>query len=172
MSLSRRLPQSRGAVLSLAALLLPASAIAADVPVTTVAIPELAGEVAPAPALDTAELDCMAKVVLHEAANQPYDGKVAVAQTLVNRRDAGRFGETICAVANQPGQFFNTAAYNPDRDGQGWTQAMEVARAVLRGDAGPVAPGAMFFRASYAPASSFFRSRQRVASVGAHVFYR
>jgi spore germination cell wall hydrolase CwlJ-like protein len=30
----------------------------------------------------------------------------------------------------------------------------------------------MYFRASYAPANAFFRTRQRVTTVGAHVFYR
>ena len=121
---------------------------------------------------DAAAVECMAKVVMHEAANQPYDGKVAVAQTLVNRLAAGRFGNSICEVAGQRGQFFNLTAFNPDRDGQGWNQAVEVARAVLSGDEDAVAPGAMFFRAAYSPASTFFRSRQRVASVGAHIFYR
>ena len=121
---------------------------------------------------DAAAVECMAKVVIHEAANQPYDGKVAVAQTLVNRLAAGRFGNSICDVAGQRGQFFNLAAFNPARDGQRWAQAVEVARAVLSGAEDAVAPGAMFFRAAYAPASTFFRSRQRVASVGAHIFYR
>lgn len=118
------------------------------------------------------ELECMAKVVLHEAGNQPHDGQVAVAQAVANRLAAGRFGGSVCDVVNAPGQFFATAAYRPDRDGDGWAGAMAVARDVLRGEAAPVAPGALFFRAAYSPPSSFFRSRQRVAAVGAHIFYR
>lgn len=129
-------------------------------------------EAAPDARIDPAELECMAKVVRHEAGNQPRDGKVAVAQTLMNRLAARRFGGTICDVANQHGQFFSTASYNPDRDAAAWTDAVAVSRAVLSGNADPVAPGAMFFRATHGPAGSFFRSRQQVASIGGHVFYR
>ena len=113
----------------------------------------------------------MAKVVHHEARNQPRRGQIAVAQTLVNRLKAGRFGVSICKVANQPGQFFNTAAYRPDRGSDSWATAMTVARAVLEGSADEAAPGAMFFRASYGRAA-FFRSRARVGAIGDHVFYR
>jgi spore germination cell wall hydrolase CwlJ-like protein len=129
--------------------------------------PELA-----AASVDAKSVECMAKVVLHEAGNQPREGKIAVAQTLVNRLKAGRFGDTICEVANQKGQFFHIASFRPRRDTDGWQEAVEVSHEVLTGDAEPVAPGAMFFRASYAPANAFFRTRERVATVGAHVFYR
>ena len=133
------------------------------------------GEAAPqlaAASVDSKSVECMAKVVLHEAANQPREGKIAVAQTLVNRLNAGRFGDTICGVVNQKGQFFRIASFHPRRDTDGWQEAVEIAHEVLAGQADPVAPGAMFFRASYAPANAFFRTRQRVTTVGAHVFYR
>jgi N-acetylmuramoyl-L-alanine amidase len=123
--------------------------------------------------VDPAAVECMAKVVMHEANNQPREGKIAVAQTLVNRLKAGsRFGGSICDIANQKGQFFHIASFRPRRDTDGWQEAVEVAHQVLAGQAEPVAPGAMYFRASYAPANAFFRTRQRVTTVGAHVFYR
>jgi spore germination cell wall hydrolase CwlJ-like protein len=121
---------------------------------------------------DAKSVECMAKVVLHEAGNQSREGKVAVAQTLVNRLKAGRFGDTICEVANQKGQFFHIAGFHPRRDTDGWQEAVEIAHSVLAGQAQSVAPGAMYFRASYAPTNAFFRTRERVATVGAHVFYR
>jgi N-acetylmuramoyl-L-alanine amidase len=124
------------------------------------------------PAFDPSSHVCVAKIVLHEAGNQPRAGKVAVAQTLVNRLGDGRFGDSICEVANQPGQFFDLSRYHPRRDSLAWADAMDVAEEVLSGESDVVAPGAMFFRASYAPSNSFFRGRRRVAAVGAHVFYR
>jgi len=125
-------------------------------------------------AIDPTDVECMAKVVMHEANNQPREGKIAVAQTLVNRLKAGngRFGGSICAVVNQKGQYFHIASFHPRRDSDGWQDAVEVAHLVLAGQAEPVAPGAIYFRASYAPANAFFRTRQRVTTVGAHVFYR
>jgi spore germination cell wall hydrolase CwlJ-like protein len=123
-------------------------------------------------AVDAKSVECMAKVVMHEAGNQPREGKVAVAQTLVNRLNAGRFGDSICGVANQRGQFFHIATFRPRRDTDGWQEAVEISHEVLAGHAEPIAPGAMYFRASYAPANAFFRTRQRVTTVGAHIFYR
>jgi len=123
-------------------------------------------------AADAKSVECMAKVVLHEAGNQSREGKVAVAQTLVNRLKAGRFGDTICDVANQKGQFFHIAGFHPRRDTDGWQEAVEISHSVLAGQAQAVAPGAMYFRASYAPTNAFFRTRERVATVGAHIFYR
>lgn len=157
---------------------LPASAPAAQTAAVT-AQPDSQqdddGDAAPqlaAASVDSQSVECMAKVVLHEAANQPREGKIAVAQTLVNRLNAGRFGDTICGVVNQKGQFFRIASFHPRRDTDGWQEAVEIAHEVLAGQADPVAPGAMFFRASYAPANAFFRTRQRVTTVGAHIFYR
>lgn len=122
--------------------------------------------------VDAKSVECMAKVVLHEAANQPREGKIAVAQTLVNRLKAGRFGDSICEVVNQKGQYFRIASFHPRKDSDGWQEAVEVAHDVLAGETQPVAPGAMYFRASYARTNAFFRTRERVATVGAHVFYR
>lgn len=129
-------------------------------------------EVAEADEIDPAELECMAKVVMHESRGQPRAGQVAVAQTLVNRLKHGRFGGSICEVASQPGQFFGLASYHPSRESRDWDTAMDVSRDVLSGDEDAVAPGAIFFRAAYAKPNAFFRTRQRVASVGGQVFYR
>jgi spore germination cell wall hydrolase CwlJ-like protein len=118
------------------------------------------------------ELECMAKVVHHEAGNQSRRGQLAVAQIIMNRIESGRFASTICGVANQPGQFFRTASYNPDRSGEQWRSAVEVAREARDGTGADVVPGALFFRAAYSSTTNFFRSRQRVAALGDHVFYR
>lgn len=119
-----------------------------------------------------AELECMAKVVLHEAGNQPRAGQLAVAQLIVNRVESGRFADTVCGVVNQPGQFFQTSRYNPRRDTAAWASAVAVSREASAGQSADVAPGAMFFRAAYAAPTGFFRTRTRVATLGDHVFYR
>jgi spore germination cell wall hydrolase CwlJ-like protein len=122
---------------------------------------------------ESAAIDCIAKVVRHEAANQSAKGQLAVAQLIVNRVKVGsRFGHDACAVVNQPGQFFNTASYNPDRSSPAWTRAITVSRDALEELSPPVTPGALFYHAAYQAPPSFFRSRQRVAVLGDHVFYR
>jgi len=118
------------------------------------------------------DLECMAKVVMHEAANQPRAGQLAVAQLIMNRVGKSRFGDTVCAVVNQPGQFFRTASYHPARGGQNWANALEVARQAMAGDADQVVPGAVFYHAAHQSPNRFFRTRERISMVGDHVFYR
>jgi len=129
---------------------------------------------ASAPHADAAldpELECMAKVVHHEAGNQPRDGKLAVAQLIRHRVESGRFASTVCGVVNQPGQFFATAAYHP-HPGAGWDEAVDVSREAIAGSTPEVAPGALFYHAAYQAAPRFFRSRPRVMTLGDHIFYR
>ncbi len=118
------------------------------------------------------DLVCMAKVVLHEASNQPRTGQLAVAQLIMNRVGKPKFGESICQVVNQPGQFFNTASYNPRRDTQGWANAVEVARQAMAGNGDQVVPGSLFYHAVHQAPNRFFRTRERISMVGDHVFYR
>lgn len=126
---------------------------------------------APARALVDPELECIAKVVHHEAANQPREGQLAVAQLILNRVESGRFADTPCKVANQPGQFFNTHAYRPRKDAR-WDMAVDVAREARNGASPDVVPGAYFYHAAYQAPNRFFQGRQRVAVLGDHVFYR
>ncbi len=118
------------------------------------------------------QLECMAKVVHHEAGNQPRVGQLAVAQLIMNRVGQHKFAETICAVANQPGQFFRTGSYNPRRDTDRWASAVEVSREAIAGAAQAVVPGAMFYHAAYQAPNAFFRTRTRISTIGDHIFYR
>ncbi|OSZ72444.1 hypothetical protein CAP39_03645 [Sphingomonas sp. IBVSS1] len=122
-------------------------------------------------ALDPKAVNCMAKVVHHEAGNQPKKGQIAVAHVLVNRVKQG-FGDHVCEVANQRGQFFRLARYKPNRKSAEWAEAVAVARAVLAGDVPDHSKGALYFRATWKPANAFFRSRTKVTRLDDHVFYR
>lgn len=123
-------------------------------------------------AANDAELECMAKVVHHESANQPREGQLAVAQLIMNRLESGRFPDTVCAVVNQPGQFFKTASYNPRRDSGTWKVAMDVSREAMAGVTADVVPGALFYHAAYQAPNRFFRTRTRAGVLGDHIFYR
>lgn len=118
------------------------------------------------------ELECMAKVVRHEAANQSRTGQRAVAEIIMNRVRSGLFPDTVCGVVNQRGQFFDTARYNPSRDTKQWQTAVEVSREVLGNDGENVTNGALFYHASYQSPTRFFRTRQPVMTMGDHIFYR
>ncbi|MFD1036420.1 cell wall hydrolase [Sphingomonas hankookensis] len=133
---------------------------AADV-VTDEAADELAD-------LDKTEVECVAKVVVHEAGNQPHKGQLAVAQVIRARMKSGRFAKSACGVVKQRGQFFNVDAYNPPRDNGRWSTAVDIAKRTLSGKGEDVAPGALFFHS----AGASFPKRTRVAQIADHTFYR
>jgi N-acetylmuramoyl-L-alanine amidase len=118
-----------------------------------------------------AETSCLAKVIHHEAANQSLKGQLALAQLIMNRVKSPHFPKSICSVVNQPGQFFHTASYHPSGDAERWHTAVGIAR-IARDDAEPaLAPGAVFYHASYVH-PAWFHHRELVTRIGAHVFYR
>lgn len=123
------------------------------------------------PKLDARHVNCMAKVVHHEAGNQPLAGQIAVAHVLLNRVKRG-FGDDVCDVANQPGQFFRLNRYHPNRKSAEWAEAVDVARTVLSGEARDWSKGALYFHANWAKPDRFFRSRTKVARLEDHDFYR
>jgi spore germination cell wall hydrolase CwlJ-like protein len=116
------------------------------------------------------ELECMAMVIHHEAANQSVAGQLAVAQLILNRVSSPLFPKSICAVVNQPGQFFSTARYHAPAD-ERWHIAVGVARVASAKIAPQVEPGALFYHAAYAHPSWAHR-RTVVGRLGNHIFYR
>jgi hypothetical protein len=117
------------------------------------------------------ETQCLAKVIRHEAANQSLQGQLAVAQVILNRVHTPSFPKSICAVVNQPGQFFDLPGYVVRVTSMRWRRAVAIAR-IAREQATPeVAPGALFYHAAYVrPAWS--HRRTRIAQIGEHIFYR
>lgn len=117
------------------------------------------------------ELECMAKAVHHEAANQSLKGQLAVAQLLLNRTRSTYFPKTICEVVNQKGQFFRIKGYSATKDAHRWAVAVAIARIARAEQVAQVVPGALFFHADYVK-PSWSHKRTKVAQIGAHIFYR
>jgi spore germination cell wall hydrolase CwlJ-like protein len=114
---------------------------------------------------------CLARTVYLEASNQTLRGQLAVAQVVLNRMKSATYPKSACAVVGQPGQFAQ-----PDQDpdpavAKPWNTAVAIARIAQDGHVPQVAPGAMFFHATYvSPAWS--QTHERIAQIGDHVFYR
>ncbi len=148
-------------------------AFAAPAPVVQAVPTETADVVTDAAAdelvdLDKSEVECVAKVVVHEAGNQPHKGQLAVAQVIRARMKSGRFAKSACGVVKQRGQFFNVDTYNPPRNNGRWSTAVDIAKRTLAGKDEDVAPGALFFHS----AGASFPKRTRVAQIADHTFYR
>ena len=54
----------------------------------------------------TKQLECLTRNIYWEAASEPFEGKVAVAQVTMNRVESGRFGSGVCGVVYQKNVFY------------------------------------------------------------------
>ncbi len=116
-----------------------------------------------------AEMRCLATAVYFESRGEPLEGQLAVAQSIINRVESGRYASSICGVINQHGQFSFNRARTP-ATGSDWRTAQGVARIAADDMWHEIAPRAVSFHA--ARLSPAWRDKTRVAQIGNHVFYR
>ena len=79
---------------------------------------------------------CMAKNIYYEAAKEPFEGKLAVAQVTMNRANSIQFPKTVCEVVyqkvNQTYQFsWVGERVGPITNKYAWEECMIVARKAL-----------------------------------------
>ena len=142
------------------------------VPVEPIAPEAAETTTAPLGSISTTDLECMAKVIDHEAGNQPREGQLAVAHVMINRVKSGRFPNSLCGVAYQRNQFSFISQYQVRPGSLRWANALDVARAALSGEAQDTSKGALFFHARRIRPNSFFQTRTRVTALEDHIFYR
>jgi spore germination cell wall hydrolase CwlJ-like protein len=126
------------------------------------------------------QLGCLAKNIYHEAANEPFESKVGVAQVTLNRVASGKFPDDICQTIYQKNVFYdrvvcqfswycqrpsslkpiNPAAYN---------ESMAVAKKVLLEEFRlPSLKNALYY---HADSVSPNWNRKRIVKLGHHIFY-
>ena len=79
---------------------------------------------------------CMAKNLYYEAAMEPYEGKLAVAQVTMNRANSSKFPSTICEVVYQKtGSTYQFSwvgeRVSEIRNKYAWEECLMVARKAL-----------------------------------------
>ncbi|QLC26170.1 cell wall hydrolase [Parasphingopyxis algicola] len=117
------------------------------------------------------ELECLVRTISNEARGEPRDGKLAVAQVVMNRVASPLFPDTICGVVYQRRQFSNIRRHQPNRSGPLWDRMVDIAIDARNGISEPMVGEALFFHARYVR-PGFSRTRQRVAQIGGHIFYQ
>lgn len=126
-----------------------------------------------------AEWRCLAEALYFEARGEPLRGQIAVAEVVLNRRDSGRYPDTVCGVVNQGTGERDRCQFSYTCDGQSeaiadeeaWARVGRVARAMLDGAPRGLTDGAMYYHADYTDpywADIFAQTAQ----IGDHVFYR
>ena len=127
------------------------------------------------------QLACLAKNIYYEAGNQPFEGKVAVAQVTINRTESGPYPSDICKTIYQKNIVYEKVlcqfSWVCDRDTTvkainkaNFKEAEEVAKKVLlEGFRLPSLKEAMYFHGDYINPGW---KRERITKIGNHIFYK
>jgi spore germination cell wall hydrolase CwlJ-like protein len=127
------------------------------------------------------QLACLAKNIYYEAGNQPFEGKVAVAQVTINRTESGLYPSDICKTIYQKNIVYEKVlcqfSWVCDRDTTvkainkaNFKEAEEVAKKVLlEGFRLPSLKDAMYFHGDYINPGW---KRERITKIGNHIFYK
>ena len=124
------------------------------------------------------QLNCLAKNIYFEAASEPFEGKVAVAQVTINRSESGKYPSDICNVVYQKNvvygkvicQFSWYCESGPTvRHSGAYKESMEVAKKVLLEDFRLSSlKNAYFYHADYVNPNW---KLPRITQIGHHIFY-
>lgn len=127
------------------------------------------------------QLACLARNIYYEAGNQPFEGKVAVAQVTINRTESGQYPSDICKTIYQKNIVYEKVlcqfSWVCDRDTTvkaintaNFKEAEEVAKKVLlEGFRLPSLKEAMYFHGDYINPGW---KRERITKIGNHIFYK
>ena len=127
------------------------------------------------------QLKCMADNIYYEAAMEPAEGKLAVAQVVMNRTESPDFPKDICQVIYQRNSFYQTVVcqFTWLCDGsvgrrpvqpQQYAESMEAAKKVLlEGFRLPSLKNALYYHADYVNPRW---NKEQVAKIGRHIFYK
>ena len=128
----------------------------------------------------TKQLECLTRNIYWEAAGEPFEGKVAVAQVTMNRVVSGKFGSGVCGVVYQKNVFYEKvvcqfswycennykvkAIHKPM-----WRESEEVAKKVLlEGFRLPSLHNALYYHADYVNPGW---KLPKIEKIGRHIFY-
>lgn len=127
------------------------------------------------------QLDCLARNIYWEAATEPFEGKVAVAQVTLNRVESGKFGSDICTTVYQKNVVYErvicqfswvcegTHKFKPIMN-QHYKESEEVAKKVyMENFRLPGLADALFYHADYVNPGW---KKQKLAQIGRHIFYK
>lgn len=127
----------------------------------------------------SSEIDCLAQAIAYEAGNQPEIGQQAVAQVIINRVRHRAFPKSVCAVVFQGSERKTGCQFTFACDGslhralapRTWERALRIAAAAVDGALPPTVGAATHYHANYV-SPRWAPAMVRIASIGAHIFYR
>lgn len=127
------------------------------------------------------QLQCMTKNIYWEAASEPFEGKVAVAQVTMNRMMSGKFPDSVCGVVEQKTSFVRNVVCQFSWFCESthltkpvykklYDESAEVAKMVmLEGFRLPNLKEAMYYHADYVNPRW---KKEKITQIGRHIFYK
>ena len=128
----------------------------------------------------TRQLECLTRNIYWEAASEPFEGKVAVAQVTLNRMESGKFPSSVCGVVHQKNVFYEKVVCQFSWYCEGnhkvkaihkpmWRESEEVAKKVLlEGFRLPSLKNALYYHADYVNPGW---KHPKIDQIGRHIFY-
>lgn len=129
------------------------------------------------------QLSCLASNIYHEAGNEPFEGKVAVAQVTLNRVASDAFPNDVCQVIYQKNVIYEKVVCQfswyceghgknkPIRNQDAYNESYEVAKKVLlEGFRLDVIKSAMYYHADYVKPG--WKKKGVIGKIGRHIFYK
>ena len=128
----------------------------------------------------TRQLECLTRNIYWEAASEPFEGKVAVAQVTLNRMKSGKFADSVCGVVYQKNVFYEKVVCQFSWYCEGnqklkpihkplWRESEEVAKKVLlEGFRLPSLKNALYYHADYVNPGW---QLPKIEQIGRHIFY-
>jgi len=125
-------------------------------------------------------LDCLAINIYREAGNEPFEGKVAVAQVTMNRVNSNKFPRDVCAVVYQKTRFTervicqfswycDSKHRNRPVNDELYEESYRVAKMVFLEDFRLESiDKALYYHADYVSPNWKLK---RIAKIGTHIFY-
>ena len=128
----------------------------------------------------TKQLECLTRNIYWEAASEPFEGKVGVAQVTLNRVESGKFASSVCGVVYQKNVFYekvvcqfswyceNASKIRPIHK-EMWKESEEVAKKVLLENFRlPSLKNALYYHADYVNPGW---QKPKIEKIGRHIFY-
>ena len=127
------------------------------------------------------QLECMAMNIYREAGYEPFEGKVAVGQVVMNRVKSGKFGDDVCGVIYQKNVvmdkvvcqfswYCDSAARTRPVNNTAYNESYEVAKKVLlEGFKLDVLKEALYYHANYVNPKW---PLEKIGQIGNHIFYK
>ncbi|SEM21626.1 N-acetylmuramoyl-L-alanine amidase [Mesobacillus persicus] len=117
--------------------------------------------------ISDSDIDLLARIVRAEAQTEPFEGKVAVADVVLNRVESEQFPDTIKEVIYAPGQF--QPVQNGEINKPADEESIEAVYVALT-DQGEIDHDSLFFYNPDIATSRWLDSRQTTVVIGDHVF--